>query len=133
MGAIGVFAIGVVAIGGVKGPGGVKGRIGVAVGAGVAGRAGVKERGAVAGAGARDCTGVAPRWKLDDTIPDDDGVTATGKVPAAMAITPPHTEHRARTPVAGTLPGSTRNTEWQSGQETVMCQPDRFANRIGHA
>lgn len=46
------------------------------------------------------------------------GVMETGSVPPLMAITPPQTEQRARTPVAGTLAGSTRNTERHSGQLT---------------
>ncbi len=48
------------------------------------------------------------------------GVTNTGSVPPAIAITPPHTEHRARTPVAGTFAGSTRNTDRHSGHATVI-------------
>jgi len=46
------------------------------------------------------------------------GVTDTGNVPPAIAMIPPHTEHRARTPVAGTLAGSTRKTDWHSGHVT---------------
>jgi hypothetical protein len=46
------------------------------------------------------------------------GVMDTGNVPPLIAITPPHTLQRARTPVAGTLAGSTRNTERHSGQLT---------------
>jgi hypothetical protein len=41
-------------------------------------------------------------------------------VPPDTTMIPPHTEQRARTPVAGTLAGSTRNTERQSGQLTVI-------------
>jgi hypothetical protein len=37
-----------------------------------------------------------------------------------MAITPPHTEQRARTPASGIFAGSTRNTELHSGQVTFM-------------
>ncbi|HEV7706354.1 MAG TPA: hypothetical protein VGO46_18805 [Gemmatimonadaceae bacterium] len=37
-----------------------------------------------------------------------------------IAITPPHTEHRARTPASGILAGSTRKTELHSGQVTFM-------------
>jgi len=37
-----------------------------------------------------------------------------------MVITPLHTEHRARTPDGGTLAGSTRNMERQSGQLTFI-------------
>ena len=43
--------------------------------------------------------------------------------PAPRMTTPPHTEQRARTPVAGILVGSTRNTERHSGQETFTCPP----------
>jgi hypothetical protein len=35
-------------------------------------------------------------------------------------ITPPQTEHRARMPLAGTLLGSTRNTDRHSGQLTFI-------------
>jgi hypothetical protein len=41
-------------------------------------------------------------------------------VPPDTTMMPPQTEQRARTPVAGTLAGSTRNTDRQSGQETVI-------------
>src|SRR5450759_414205 len=37
-----------------------------------------------------------------------------------MEMTPLHTEHRARTPEGGTLAGSTRNMERQSGQLTFI-------------
>ena len=56
----------------------------------------------------------------DCTTPAEALVTITGNVPPAMAITAPHTEQRARTPLAGTFAGSTRNTERQSGQATVI-------------
>src|SRR5207247_546664 len=39
---------------------------------------------------------------------------------AEMAITPPHTEQRARTADPGTFAGSTRKTEWHSGQLTFI-------------
>lgn len=54
------------------------------------------------------------------TAPSEDGVTEMGSVPPEMEITPPQTEQRARTPVAGTFAGSTRKTERHSGQETVI-------------
>ena len=41
-------------------------------------------------------------------------------VGAGMAITPLHTEHRARTPDGGTFAGSTRKMERQSGQLTFI-------------
>ena len=75
--------------------------------------------------GAEDI-GVARDWPAPNgatAAADDDGVTETGSVPPPMAITPPHTEHRARTPVAGTFAGSTRNTDLQSGQDTVITLP----------
>ena len=46
--------------------------------------------------------------------------SARASVPAAITITPPHTEHRARTLAAGILAGSTRNTERHSEQVTFM-------------
>ena len=39
---------------------------------------------------------------------------------AVMRMMPPQTEHRARIPGPGTRAGSTRNTDWHSGQETFM-------------
>jgi hypothetical protein len=45
--------------------------------------------------------------------------------PADTVITPPQTEHRARTIVDGTFAGSTRKTERHSGQETFTCPPSR--------
>jgi hypothetical protein len=39
---------------------------------------------------------------------------------AVMGMMPPQTEHRARIPGPGTRAGSTRNTDWHSGQETFM-------------
>lgn len=56
----------------------------------------------------------------DCTTPADALVTITGNVPPEIAMTPPHTEQRARTPLAGTFAGSTRNTERQSGHATVI-------------
>jgi len=62
------------------------------------------------------------------------GVMDTGRVPPLMAITPPQTEHRARTPVDGTLAGSTRNTERHSGQLTFMrhLRPSACHRECGH-
>jgi len=51
------------------------------------------------------------------------GDAATGVVTplgAGMVITPLQTEHRARTPLGGTLAGSTRKIERQSGQLTFI-------------
>jgi hypothetical protein len=42
-----------------------------------------------------------------------------------IAITPPHTEHRARTPASGIFAGSTRKTELHSGQVTFMRRDSR--------
>jgi len=42
-----------------------------------------------------------------------------------IAITPPHTEQRARTPARGIFAGSTRNTELHSGQVTFMRRRSR--------
>lgn len=106
---------------------------GVGTGAG----AGAKVSGA-RGGGTRDAAGIgvvtlgadgaaATAAELSDgvanadcTTPADALVTMTGNVPPAIAITPPHTEQRARTPLAGTLAGSTRKTERQSGHATVI-------------
>jgi len=91
------------------------------------------ERGGIGGVNGRCGVGAlrvvdpAAEPKPCCTTPDDAGVTEMGNVPAEIEITPPHTEQRARTPVAGTLPGSTRNTERHSGQETVMRSPRRAA------
>ena len=38
-------------------------------------------------------------------------------------ITPPHTEHRARTPAGGTFAGSTLKIERHSGHATFMTPP----------
>ena len=80
--------------------------LGVTIGPGICGvaeRAGVRERTAadIAETGVRVGVRSAP-------------------VPPDTTMIPPHTEQRARTPVAGTLAGSTRKTERQSGQETVI-------------
>ena len=50
-----------------------------------------------------------------------------------MAITPPHTEQRARMPASGTFAGSTRNTVPHSGQPTFIAAPPRstFAQKPG--
>ena len=51
----------------------------------------------------------------------DDAVKSSSMRPRSpIAITPPHTEHRARTPASGILAGSTRKTELHSGQVTFM-------------
>lgn len=80
---------------------------------------------AIAGALARAGAGIAGELSdgvanADCTTPADAGVTITGNVPPLIAMIPPHTEQRARTPLAGTLAGSTRKTDRQSGQDTVI-------------
>ncbi len=54
---------------------------------------------------------------------------ATAAIGAAMAMMPPHTEQRARTPTVGTLDGSTRNTDRHSGHETFTTPPPRLPRR----
>jgi hypothetical protein len=48
---------------------------------------------------------------------------------AAMLITPPHTEHRARTPTVGTFDGSTRKIDRHSGHVTFTSPPPRWPHR----
>jgi hypothetical protein len=50
------------------------------------------------------------------------GAEATAASATPTANTPRHTEHRARTPPAGTFAGSTRKTVEQVGQVTFMDQ-----------
>lgn len=91
---------------------------------------------AAAGAVAPDAIGVArdtPPGNAGTAAEAPIGVTDTGSVPPAMAMTPPQTEQRARTPVAGTLAGSTRNTERHSGHETVITPLRRSAFPSAHA
>jgi len=45
------------------------------------------------------------------------------EAPAAIVITPPQTEQRARIDVEGILLGSTRKIERHSGQETFTIPP----------
>ena len=99
------------------------------------------------GSGAAGCAGMGAagvygRWGVARpargaaaavTAPSEAGVTATGSVPPEIEMTPPHTEQRARTPVAGTFAGSTRKTERQSGHETVMVRDLHCAARSAHA
>ena len=47
-----------------------------------------------------------------------------------MPITPPHTEHRARTPASGIFAGSTRKTELHSGQVTFMRRGSRESGSL---
>ncbi|MCX5762060.1 MAG: hypothetical protein NTW72_11270 [Gemmatimonadetes bacterium] len=50
-------------------------------------------------------------------------VTPLWTAGAAIEMTPPHTEQRARTPTVGTFEGSTRKTDRQSGHETFTAAP----------
>ncbi len=64
------------------------------------------------------------RWRGGVTVDCDVGAEAVKsssmRPRSPIAITPPHTEHRARTPASGILAGSTRKTELHSGQVTFM-------------
>ncbi len=51
--------------------------------------------------------------------------SARASPPAAMVITPPQTEQRARTLAEGILAGSTRKTERHSGHTTFMSRLQR--------
>jgi hypothetical protein len=66
--------------------------------------------GGAAGRGAAVAAGVARCGAAGVATPDG----------AGMVITPLHTEHRARAPDGGTLAGSTRKIERQSGQLTFI-------------
>mgnify|MGYP001555770969 CR=1 FL=1 len=56
----------------------------------------------------------------------DDAVKSSSMRPRSpIAITPPHTEQRARTPASGIFAGSTRKTELHSGQVTFMLRRSR--------
>ncbi|MEO7361830.1 MAG: hypothetical protein ABI120_15980 [Gemmatimonadaceae bacterium] len=83
----------------------------------VAAAAGGAKAAAATGTAGELSAGVA---NADCTTPAEALVTITGNVPPEIAMTAPHTEHRARTPLAGTLAGSTRNTERQSGHAIVI-------------
>lgn len=126
--------VGVVAAGAHRGPsagcGVMKGaaEIGVLIratpGTGVGTRAATEANaelfGFVTGVGATEgelSEGVA---NADCKTPADALVTMTGNVPPLIAITPPHTEQRARTPLAGTFDGSILKIDRQSGQATVI-------------
>src|SRR3990170_1475477 len=102
------------------GTGGVK--AGGAAGAGRCGALGV-EKGeeshapCVGGvARGRAWAGLSVPGEIREVLPE--GVLVP--VGAGMVMIPLHTEQRARTPVAGTLAGSTRKTERHSGQLTFI-------------
>jgi hypothetical protein len=69
------------------------------------------------------------RWRAGvcaDCGAGDEAVKSSSMRPRSpMAITPPHTEQRARTPASGILAGSTRKTELHSGQVTFMRRRSR--------
>jgi hypothetical protein len=100
--------------------------------AAVGGDAGMAMAGLVP-AGVYGRCGVGRDGRGAATAPREAGVTEIGSEPPAMAMTPPHTEQRARTPVAGTFAGSTRKTDRQSGQETVIVPALRNGVRCDHA
>ena len=81
--------------------------------------------GALAGA-----TGAAGVRGIADTTAIAGGPNSSSiELPAPRMITPPHTEQRARRPVAGIFVGSTRNTERHSGQETFTSPPSQSRSR----
>jgi hypothetical protein len=70
--------------------------------------------------GSADATGGRWRAGVCGGIGADAVKSSSMRPRSPIAITPPHTEHRARTPASGILAGSTRNTELHSGQVTFM-------------
>ena len=85
---------------------------GAAAGGGVYGRGGAGLNGCDACADGAAAAGVTDRAE-----PEVGVVVPLG---AGMGMTPLQTEHRARTPFGGTLAGSTRKIERQSGQLTFI-------------
>jgi hypothetical protein len=77
----------------------------------------VDEADAGAGIGAAIGVGIGACAAGDTALAIGANSSSIG-APAPTMMTPPHTEHRARTPPDGTLVGSTRNTELHSGHET---------------
>jgi hypothetical protein len=75
-----------------------------------------------------------PPWSLGGadarSFPDGGVVCPVG---AGIEITPLQTEQRARTPVGGTLAGSTRKIERQSGQLTFIHSLQSFARHVWRA
>ena len=104
--------------------------------------------GSGSGSGSNSCAGGSGAASAADsnigagTIATGGGINATlGRAIASAAspnsgaetaMTPPHTEQRARTPPIGTLAGSTRNTDRQSGQVTFTAPPRRLSHWIRH-
>ena len=97
------------------------GTLGEAIGVGID-VLGVGMRGGGADSVGIDALGVGVRGAgagmLD--VVDGDANSDRASAPAAMVITPPHTEQRARTLADASFAGSTRNTERHSGQETFI-------------
>jgi hypothetical protein len=80
--------------------------------------------GAGAGAGADDAGAVSERPIGENS--------SSIELPTPTVMTPPHTEQRARMPAAGTLAGSTRNTDLHSGQETFTSPPSQSPIHDSH-
>lgn len=127
-GGVGAMDAGGDAIAGRMGAGGVAltGRIGVGGVAltGRVGAGGVAILGGGGGAGARTTAGAVSVSTGADAACDTTGPALANagensssiELPTPIVMTPPHTEHRARTPMADTLSGSTRKTDRHSGQ-----------------
>ena len=101
------------------------GAAGAAWSAGAASRCSAADAAANAGAtsrgGAADAAANAGA-DVDDAVATPAN-SARASMPPAIVITPPHTEHRARTRADGTFDGSTRKIDRHSGQETFMTSP----------
>jgi hypothetical protein len=74
--------------------------------------------GAIEGAGEAEAPAIAGVWR-------DAEKSACALAPAAIVMTPPHTEQRARTLAPAIFSGSTRNTDRHSGQVTFIAFPRR--------
>ncbi len=108
----------------------IGGRAGGAAGAGARtgpeNLGGCGAAGGAAGAGAAANGANAGRTGAGAGIPAPKPLIAAAAFPprlepeSPIAITPPHTEHRARTPPNGILAGSTRKIEPHSGQMTFI-------------
>ena len=82
--------------------------------------AGVAERGVGAEADERACRVASSCDPIDEAVEASAEKSSVQLRVEAIGITPPHTEQRARIPGPGMRAGSTRKTDWQSGQETFM-------------
>ena len=94
-------------------------------GGGAYGRGGAALNGCDPGAGGVAAAGVADRAAPDVGVPAPLG--------AGIVMTPLQTEHRARTPFGGTLAGSTRKIERQSGQLTFIHSLRSCEHRVSPA